>query len=1023
MSLAAFCIERKVLTYALTLALLLGGMYAYTHISRLEDPEFTIKSAQIITSYPGASALEVMNEVTDPIEVAVQQLGQLKKVTSVSYPGRSVVVVEMEDHFGARDLPQIWDELRRKVRDMQGQLPSGAEEPVIVDDFGDVYGVFYAIYGDGYSYADLRNYAKMLRRELLQCEDVAKIALIGEQPEVIYLEIARTQLANTGISINQLQQVVSGQNIAADAGYIEIGDKMIRLYPTGKLASVEELGELLLVKPGPGGQAAVRLLDIANIRRDYLEPPRALMRYNGHPCIGLGISTAKGGNVITMGAAIDHRLNALKAETPIGIEFGIISHQAESVNLAVRGFMVNLVEAVVIVIAVLLVAMGMQSGVLIGAVLVVTVMGTVLIMQSLGLLFERISLGAFIIALGMLVDNAIVITDGILVAAQRGQDKVKAALATVKQTQWPLLGATVVAILSFAPIGASQDSTGEYCRSLFLVLLISLLLSWVLAITLTPLLASQFLKKKDERQAEHDPYNGRFYRLYRSLLISCIRYRWFSVSVLLAMLIASGFGFGMVQQSFFPDSTRPQFMVHVWMPAGSSIHATDDRVRQLAEYARGVPGVRAVSEMVGTGGLRFLLTYSLENPDSAYGLLLVDVENHRHIDTLAEQITNFALAETPDALVYAQRFVLGPGDPQKLQLRILGPESEVLRQYADRALDILRADPRLVEIQADWRNRVDVLRPVVSEARARDIGVTRMDIATALKTVTIGVPIGAYKEGDDSLPVILRAPPEETSNPDSLYSAWFWSAPLQQPIPLAQVIDGFENVSEEAKLHRRNRSLAITVKCNTTGETAASAFTRISPLLTAAMADLPEGYYMEWGGEHESSGNAQAGLIAKMPPILVGMVLIVIALFNSLRKPLVIFLTVPLTTIGVTAGLLIFNQPFGFMAMLGFLSLAGMQIKNAIVLIDEINAQQAAGEDPFNAVINAGVTRLRPVVLAALTTVLGMMPLVLDAFYVSMAVTIMCGLTFATLLTMIVIPLNYALIFRIPNPPLSHGSG
>ena len=1020
MSLAAFCIERKVLTYALTLALLLGGMYAYTHINRLEDPEFTVKSAQIITSYPGASALDVMNEVTDPIEVAVQQLGQLKKVTSVSYPGRSVVVVEMEDHYGARDLPQIWDELRRKVRDMQRHLPPGAEEPVIVDDFGDVYGVFYAIYGDGYSYADLRDYAKILRRELLLCEDVAKIALIGEQPEVIYLEISRTQLANTGISINQLQQVVSAQNTAADAGSIEIGDKMIRLYPTGKLDSVEELGELLLVKSGPGGQAAVRLRDIANIRRDYLEPPGALMRYNGHPSIGLGISTVKGGNVITMGAAIDHRLDTLKAETPIGIEFGIISHQAENVDLAVRGFMVNLVEAVVIVIAVLLVAMGMQSGVLIGGVLVVTVMGTVLIMQSLGLLFERISLGAFIIALGMLVDNAIVITDGVLVAAQRGQDKVKAALATVKQTQWPLLGATVVAILSFAPIGASQDSTGEYCRSLFLVLLISLLLSWVLAITLTPLLASQFLKKKDDDgQTEHDPYKGRFYRLYRSFLIGCIRYRWFSVAILLTMLVASIYGFGFIKKSFFPDSTRPQFMVHVWMPAGSSIHATDARVRQLAEHARELPDVQAVTEMVGTGGLRFLLTYSLENPDPAYGLLLVDVDNHRHIENLAEQISNFALQEIPDALVYAQRFVLGPGDPQKLQMRILGPEPEVLRQYADRALDILRADPRLVEIQADWRNRVDVLRPVVSEARARDIGITRMDIATAFKTVTIGVPIAAYKEGDDSLPVILRAPPEETSDPDSLYSAWFWSVPLNQPIPLAQVIDGFENVSEEAKLHRRNRSLAITVKCNTTGETAASAFTRISPLLTEAMADLPEGYHMEWGGEHESSSDAQAALIAKMPPILAGMVLIVIALFNSIRKPLVIFLTVPLTVIGVTVGLLVFNQPFGFMALLGFLSLAGMQIKNAIVLIDEISAQQAAGEDPFNAVINAGVTRLRPVVLAALTTVLGMLPLLLDAFYVSMAVTIMCGLTFATLLTMIVIPLNYTLIYRIPNPPLS----
>ena len=1013
MSVAGFCIERKVLTYTLTLALLGGGIQAYRSIGRLEDPEFTIKTAQIITMYPGASATDVMHEVTDPIEIAVQQLGQIKKVTSVSSPGRSVVSVDMKDRYGAKDLPQIWDELRRKVRDMQGQLPPGAGEPMIIDDFGDVYGVFYAIYGDGYSYADLRDYAKVLRRELLLCDDVAKIALIGEQPEVIYLEMSRTRLANTGISIRQLQQVIAGQNTAADAGHIEIGDKMIRVYPTGKLASVEELGDLLLVKPGPE-QPAVRLRDLAEIRRDYLDPPRALMRYKGHPSIGLGIATVRGGNVIRMGASVDQRLQELMVETPIGIEFGVISHQADSVNLAVRGFVVNLILAVVIVIAVLLVAMGMRSGLLIGAVLVVTVMGTVLVMQGLGLMFERVSLGAFIIALGMLVDNAIVITDGVLVAAQKGEDRVKAALATVKQTQWPLLGATIVAILSFAPIGASQDLTGEYCRSLFIVLLVSLLLSWLLAITVTPLLASQFLKSKKDRNSENrDPYAGQFYRWYRAFLTLCLRYRWRSVGVLVLLLAVSIFGFGFVKQSFFPDATRPQFMVHVWMPTGASIHATDERVRLLGEEIRDLPGVKTVTEMVGTGGLRFLLTYSPETPNPSYGLLLVDVEDDALIYGLSEQINAFAVEATPDAMVYAHRFVLGPGDAQKIQLRISGSEPAVLREYADLALDVLREDPNLVEIQTDWRDRVDVLRPVVSEARAHAIGVSRMEIAAGLKSITTGIPISAYKEGDDVLPVIFRAPPEERSNPDSLYSAWFWSLPLNRPVPLAQVIDRFENVSEEANMRRRNRLPTITVKCNTTGETASAAVQRIRPLVTEALAGMPDGYRMEWGGEYESSGDAQAELMAKMPPILAGMVLIVIALFNSMRKPLVIFLTVPLTVVGVTVGLLVFRQPFGFMALLGFLSLAGMQIKNAIVLIDEIDAQQAAGRSPFDAVIHAGTTRLRPVALAALTTVLGMIPLLLDAFYISMAITIMIGLTFATVLTMVVIPLNYAILYGV----------
>jgi len=413
------------------------------------------------------------------------------------------------------------------------------------------------------------------------------------------------------------------------------------------------------------------------------------------------------------------------------------------------------------------------------------------------------------------------------------------------------------------------------------------------------------------------------------------------------------------------------------------------------------------------GGLRFLLTYTPENPDPAYGLILVDVDNPAKIKALIDSINALANAETPDAMVYAQRFVLGPGDQQKIQLRISGPAAANLRQVADQALAILRRDPRLVEIQTDWRNRVDVLRPILSEARARDLGVTRMEIATALKAVTVGVPIAAYKEGDETLPIILRSPLAETTDPDSLYSAWFWSLLLNKPVPLAQVIDRFENTSEESRLHRRNRSLTITVKCNTTGETASAALARIRPRLEAALAGLPEGYHLEWGGEYESSRDAQVGLLTKMPPILAGMVLIVVLLFNSVRKPLVIFLTVPLTMVGVTAGLLLFRQPFGFMALLGVLSLAGMQIKNAIVLIDEINVQTDNGTDPFHAIIHAGVTRLRPVFLAALTTVLGMLPLLLDPFYIAMAVTIMCGLTFATILTMIVIPLNYAILFRV----------
>lgn len=1016
MSIAQACIDKKVVTYALSVAMLLAGGLAYTKLGRLEDPEFTIKQAQVVTQYPGATALEVAEEVTDEIETAVQQMGQLKKVTSTSYPGKSIVLVEMKDKYGKDDLPQIWDELRRKVNDVQGKLPQGSQTSVVFDDFGDVYGVYYAIYGDGYSYAELKEHAKLLRRELLLCQDVAKVEMLGDRPEVVYLEISRAKLSQSGITPEMVQSVIQGQNESAPAGRVEIGDKYIRIHPTGELKSVEALGDLMIAFTDSASRTTVRLRDIATIRRGYQDPPQNIVRYNGKPCIALGLSTVKGGNVITMGQALDRRMKELQRETPIGIEVGVISHQAQSVDVAIKGFVVNLIEAVIIVIAVLLFAMGMRSGVLIGGVLVLTVMCTIMIMQWMGIMFERISLGAFIIALGMLVDNAIVITEAVLIAAQKGESRVKAAVAIVEQTKWPLLGATVVAILSFAPIGASQDSTGEYCRSLFLVLMISLLMSWVLAITATPLFASSFLKSAAAGSAPEDPYAGGFFKAYRSFLSGCIRHRWLTTLVLVGMLAAAVIGFGKVKKIFFPASTRPQFMVHVWMPQGSSIEATDARMVELDRYVRSIEGVKGSTALTGTGGLRFLLTFTPEDPDAAYGIIFVDVDDYKKIPGIAEKATAFARDNLPDALVYAQNFVLGPGESQKIQMRILGPDPVTLRALTDRALAVLNADPRLVEIQADWRNRVDLIRPEVAEAKARNLGVTRADVAAALQRAFDGTAIGVYKEGDEALPIIMRAPQVERGNPDTLRSVWVWSKSLGRSIPLGQVVDRLVNTSEEARVKRRNRMQCVTVKCNTSGETASEAFARLAPQLDAIAAKFPAGYWREWGGEYEDSAKANAGLMVKIPPIIALMMLLVIMLFNSFRQPLVIFMTVPLAMVGVTVGLLGFGQPFGFMALLGFLSLIGMQIKNAIVLIDEINAQKAAGVDDFNAVVNAGVTRLRPVAMAALTTVLGMLPLLVDAFYAAMAVTIMCGLTFATVLTMVVIPVNYALVFRIPRP-------
>ncbi len=1019
MNIAEYCIKKPTVTISFAAAMLLAGILGYFQLGRLEDPEFTIKEAQVITAYPGATAEEVASRVTDPLEVAIQQMGQLKKVTSTSYPGKSIIQVEMKDTYDSSTLPQVWDELRRKVNDEASSLPSGCGTPSVVDDYADVFGVVYAIYGDGFTYAELKDHAKLLRRELLLCADVSKIDLLGEQQEIVSFEMSRAKMANLGITPEMIKAVVSGQNEAEDAGKVRIDDKYVRIFPSGTINSVDDFKRLIVTLPqGDGKFSTVRLGDLMTITRDYEDPPSCIMHYNGKPAVGLGISTVKGGNVMTMGAAIDKRMKELLPETPIGIEFGIVSHQASTVEAAVNGFVVNLIESVVIVIAVLLFTMGMRSGVLIGAILLLTVFATVAVMNQMDLIFERISLGAFIIALGMLVDNAIVITEAVLIAAEKGESRTKAAIDVVKQSQWPLLGATVIAILSFAPVGASKDSTGEYCGSLFKVLMISLLLSWVFAITVTPLFASKFLKKKakvegaDEGNAA-DPYSSGFYRAYKGLLKFCIVHRYFTWLLLVALLVAACYGFTQVKQSFFPESTRPQFMVHVWMPEGSSIHATEKRVSALAAEIEKLDGVTAVTALSGSGGLRFLLTYSPENSDDAYGILFVDVKEFGVIPEVMEKAELIAREITPDALVYGQKFVNGPGDAQKIQFRILGPDPKVLRRAGEQVLAVMREDGGLKEIQTDWRNRTDVMVPDIADDRARKLGVTRSDIAQSLKQATEGLTVGHYLEGDESLPIIVRAPAVERNDPDSLVCSWVWSSSLGCSVPFAQVASGIHTETEEAIFKRRNRLPCITAKCNPTGGTASDARLRIADRLEAIAKALPAGYSYQWGGEYENSSDANGGLAGKIPSILAIMVMIVILLFNSIKKTVAIFLTVPLILIGVVAGLLGFDQPFGFMALLGFLSLVGMQIKNAIVLMDEINAQLTAGATPFNAVVMSGVTRLRPVMNTALTTILGMIPLVVDPFYSAMAVTIMCGLGFSTLVTMVVVPVNYALLFRV----------
>ena len=1009
MNIAEFSIRKSVVTWVFAGLLAVLGVWSYVHLPRLEDPEFTIKEALVITPYPGASAREVEEEVSNVIEMAAQQLGQLERVTSRSERGRSTVTVRIRDQYDKRLLPQVWDELRRKVGDARRHLPPGAGPSLVIDDFGDVFGIFFALTGPDFTMAQLYQTAKMLRRELLLVPDVQKVELFGEQQEVIYIEMARDRMAQLGILPSQVFDALREQNLVVPSGRVDAGPLAITIDPTGEWRGTADF-ENLLIRGGSGARL-VFLRDIATVRRDYVDPPTTTLRYDGEQAVGLGISTVPGGNVVELGRAVQRRVDALASRIPLGMELHRISFQADTVTVAVNDFVSNLVAAILIVFVVLLVAMGLRSGLIIGTILLITMAGTMLAMDAGGVTLERISLGALIIALGMLVDNAIVITEGMLIAIQRGHDRLKAAKEVVTQTAWPLLGSTAIAILAFGAIGLSDNNTGEYTRSLFVVLLFSLGISWITAVTITPLFGYLFLKAGVGSAPAADPYGGKIYTGYKRLLLFCMRRRFATLAAMFVLLAAAVWGFRFVENSFFPDSTREQFMVNVWLPVGTRLDETDRITEEMRRKISALPGVTHVTTSVGQGTLRFLLTYAPERFDSSYALFLVDVDDHEKINDLIPLVEDTLTSSFPDAQATGRRFLLGPGEGGRIQVRFSGEDQAELRKLAGQAVEILRRDGGAKGIRLDCREQVPVLRPQFAEAPARLAGITRTDLGAALETTFSGRNIGVYREGEDLLPVVARAPRAERTDPDYIRDVQIYSPAADRFIPVRQIVNGFETVVEDPILMRRNRLPTITVHADQTSGLASTLHQRIRAQVEAIA--LPPGYSMEWGGEHEDSLLARQALAGALPPFLLAMALIVILLFNSLRIFAIIWLTVPLAVIGIVVGLLVFQQPFGFMALLGALSLMGMLIKNSIVLIDETNAQLAAGQKEWNAVVDAAVSRVRPVSMAALTTMFGLIPLVPDVFFGAMAVTIVVGLSFASVLTLLVVPVLYAAFFRL----------
>ena len=1008
MKIARASIERRLVVLFLCLLVAVAGVFAYFRIGKLEDPTFTIKTAVVTAVYPGATAYEVESEVASRIEDAVQAMGEIKHIRSHCMPGMAIIYVDIKDKYTSAYLPQIWDVLRQKLVDAQPHMPAGCTV-MINNDFGDVYGQYYALIGDGYTMKELWDYADFLKKQLVLVPNVASVKVLGEQSECVYVEFSTNRLSSLGISPQAIIQVLNQQNTLSAVGSTLQGTRFVRVSPTSSITTVDDIGDLVI---GGAGGKLVRLREVATVRRDFADPQTFMLRFNGRPALGLGIATVPGGNVVEMGEAVTKCLRGLEVHRPIGMELEEIYMQSDQVTKSINDFIVNLAESLAIVVGVLLVFMGLRTGLLIGIVLLLTVAGTIAIMNACGIFLQMVSLAALIIALGSLVDNAIVVSEGMLVGVERGQAIEDAADDSVEGAKWAMLGGTFIAILAFAPIGFSQAQAGEYCRSLYQVVAISMSFSWVMALTATPVFGSLMLKPG---KADVDPYNKPLFRAYRWLLEACLRHRLLTAAATLAVFAASVWGFTRLEQSFFPDANTAYYTVDLWGTEGRSLEATRASAVELESYLRAMPEVKNVTDFIGGGSLRFMLTYSPPDPNTAFAQLLVETKDFRDMRSVLLKTQKHIDEAMPGVSGICKPFSKGSGMTPRLEARFYGTDSATLRELAEKAKSIFEADPSHKFARLDWRTPVEVIRPRVMKDQMRNLGLTRPMINQDILIATTGLPIGGYRDGDKTLPILAVVEPGERYRMDRLKSFPIWAPTANATVPLGTVIASLDTRFEDNLIMRRDRSRVLTAATDTVlGSNADAMLRRVRPLIEAI--PLPVGYSIDWGGEQELSNESLDSMKVAFAPALVLMFTVMVFLFNGLRQPLIIFASLPLILIGVVAGLAIAGMSVSFLAIVGLLSLVGMLAKNSIVLLDQVSVDFAAGRDRYEAIVEDGVGRLRPVSMSAITTVLGMIPLIPDLMFGPMAVTIMAGLTVSTVLTLIVIPVLTAMVYHVPCP-------
>ena len=1042
--------NRTVVTFCVAL-IVAGGIWSYFSMGRLEDPEFTIRTAIVVTVYPGATAEQVDSRITEVVERHIRRVAGVDVTRSISRPGMSLIYVDMLNDFPPEKLPGAWQQLRNKMGELSLELPVESLPPQVKDDFGDVFGIILALTGDGYTDAELRDRAKRLQRELITVDQVGRVELWGIRQETIEVTVSRSRMAELSVHPAMVLLALARQNLQVDAGQMMLGDQNIRIIPGGVFDTVEEIGELVIpngtldsVTQGVASAASdspiqaltavfqrdsvgapIRLKDIATITRTYADPPMEILRCNGKSAVGIAIAPISGGDVIRMGKLVQSRVDEILAEFPVGFTVDRVCYQPDNVVHAIGVFEGNLREAIIIVTVVVMIAMGFRSGFLITFNLLVVILATLCILHPMGVVLQRTSLGAFIVALGILVDDAVVVGDMILVNMQRGMSRKDACVEGARHVGHQLLGATIVGALAFWPVYLSPDATGEYCRDLFIVVAVSLMVSWFVAMMQTPVLYYDFVHvsatagrstpKESEASAlgpaSSDPHAGPVFQWYKRKLEFVLHHRAATLILLICVLVGAMYGFTHVRQIFFPPAQRAQFLLEYWLPEGSSIHAVSRDFGQMERYLLEQGGITGVASFVGSGAPRFYLPYEPEPPNSCYGMMIVNVTKTKDVDRLIVPVETYLKEHFPQGMLRARRFALSPTTPCDIEVRFRGPDHEVLRELADRARNVLISQPKAKDVVDDWRDPILAWTPQYSQVKGIRTMLGRSDMNVALRWATLGIPAAVFIDGDNLLPIKLRGLPGERDDLANVENIPVWGF-SPNSVPLGQVISGGRFDWQPSQIRRRNGIATITVGCNPHDDTAWNELFSVLRKDVEAIP-VPPGYTMEWGGQYEKSIEAETMLLGKLPIAVVFIGVIVVSLFNSIRQPLIILLSFPLMLIGITIGLLVTGFSFGFMALVGAMSLLGMTVRNGVVLMSQIDTELAKGEAPYEAVVTASVERMRPVTVAAMTVVVGMIPLLRDPLFNSMAAAIMFGLIFATGLTLFIVPVLYTVFFRI----------